>query len=139
MLNLAWLLVFLGGAGWGLSQSRHFETGLAVLLLALLVHILPYFALVGAAARLGPAPDRARARNLALQLKAARLLPAILIVLGLLAGPVLGFLQAGGRVPGWTHGIWMALVFLAHLRVWSRNLVALDLVNELLELEAETG
>ena len=33
----------------------------------------------------------------------------------------------------------MALVFLAHLRVWSRNLVALDLVNELLELEAETG
>ena len=139
VVSLTWALVFFGGMGYLVPAGLHLYLGLAVLMGALLLHVLPYFAIIGGVARLRQEAgfEREKRLEMAVQLKARHFWPTFFVVLVLLAGPVLSFLQLGDRVPAWTHGSVMALGFALHLWAWAKGLFAMRILAGLSRLESE--
>ncbi len=136
-VSIGWVLSFADGAGWWGDRGLHLPLGLSVLLGALLLHTIPYFALgawqtrLRRMARTGEARERALLR--VTELKAKAFVPAAVMVTALIAGPILAFLQLGKNLPNWTHGAFLGVLFLVHLGLWARNLFALGMARAFFE------
>ncbi|HGY90844.1 MAG TPA: hypothetical protein ENK43_06710 [Planctomycetes bacterium] len=133
VVSLGWIYLFVDGVGWLGDRGLHLPLGLAVLLGALMLHSIPYFALGAWQTRLRRMARATEACDRALQrvteLKAKAFLPAAFMVPALIAGPILAFLELGKNVPMWTHGAFLGVLFLVHLRLWARHLFALGMAR----------
>lgn len=143
MVSLA-LLVLLGLGlaarfSWQLGIENpaqvHLWAGLLISLFSLLLYVLPYFYLIGLVGQIRDigADDEASHRVVhhAVTLKAALLLPAILVTLAALLSPVLGVLENGGKVPDHTHLVASLLYLLAHFFFWAKSLYSIRMTREL--------